>query len=184
MVNYSLLRPHLSVTSTAAGVVLSGPNCFWVGNCGAAITLAVPSGETVKASSGSGDVTATGLGGALSLSAGSGNITASRVSGALVLDDSSGDISATDVGSARARVYAGSGDVDLSFSRPPDEVTVTDSSGNITVAVPAGVAYNVTADASSGTDEVKVPTDPSSDRRLVLDAGSGNIQVVAATARP
>ena len=180
VVNYSLVRPSLSVTTTGAGVVLSGPNCFWVGNCGAEIILAVPSGEAVKASSGSGNVTVKGVGSALSLSVGSGNITAAHLSGALVLKDSSGDIAATALASARVRAYAGSGNVNLSFSRPPDELTISDSSGDITVTVPAGVAYDVTADASSGTDEVKVPTDPSSRRRLHLDAGSGNILVLAA----
>jgi DUF4097 and DUF4098 domain-containing protein YvlB len=161
-------------------VVLSGPGCFWIGNCGAEITLAVPFGESVKASSGSGNLKVTGIGGALNLSDGSGNITGEHLSGALVLNDSSGDINVTDIGSARVRAYAGSGNVDISFSRPPDDLTASASSGNITVAVPARVAYDVIADASSGTEQVDVPTDPSSHRVIHLDAGSGNIRVVPA----
>jgi hypothetical protein len=179
-VNYSLFRPVVKWEHTATGAFLQGPNCFWAGECGAELTLAVPPGEAVRATSGSGDVRAGNLTGALNLDASSGDILLSRLSGALILTDGSGDISGSDVSAAKVQANDSSGDVDLSFDRAPHDVVISDGSGDITVAVPANTSYAVVANASSGSTNIAVPTNPASHNVIHLSAASGDINVVPA----
>jgi hypothetical protein len=178
VVNYSVVRPGVHWVTSPAGVAFVGPNCTWFGNCGANLDLTVPSGLAVNASSGSGNVGARAMAGALNLYSGSGDISLDGASGALVLNAGSGNITGTGLSSARVRAEDGSGDVDLSFSRPPAEVKVNASSGDVRVAVPADVSYDVVASASSGSSSIGVPTNPSSPRVIRVTSSSGNVDVV------
>jgi hypothetical protein len=178
VVNYSLFRPVVKWEHTATGTFLVGPNCFWVGNCGADLTLATPVGEAVRATSGSGDVNARNLTGALDLDDASGDITLVYVSGPLLLSASSGDITGTDISATKVQADDSSGDVDLSFARAPGDVVVSDASGDITVSVPANVSYAVVAKAGSGSTNINVPTNPLSHNVIHLSDDSGDISVV------
>jgi hypothetical protein len=177
-VNYSLVRPVVKWEHTAAGTFLVGPNCFWAGECGAELTLTVPAGEAVSASSGSGNVTASNLTGALDLGSGSGNVLLGHLSGPLVLNAGSGNISGTYISATKVQANDSSGNVDLSFNRAPKDVDIGDGSGDITVAVPANVSYSVVAKASSGSTNIGVPTNPLSHEVIHLSAASGDISVV------
>lgn len=178
VVNYSIVRPSVHWVTTPTGTVLDGPSCIWTGNCGANLDLAVPAGVAVKASSGSGDVAARDMGGALDLYSGSGDVSLERASGPLVLGTGSGDITGRDLSAPSVRANDGSGDVNLSFSRPPAEVNVSASSGDVRVALPADVSYDVQATSSSGGSTVGVPTNPSSRHVIRVTSGSGDVYVV------
>jgi hypothetical protein len=179
VVSYTLFRPSVQWETTANGTVLEGPSCNWLGNCGAELTLAVPPGHDVNASSGSGDVGASRVGGgALTLSSGSGNVSVDRAAGPLDLSAGSGDISGTGLSGPRVNANDGSGDVSLSFTRPPSEVRVSAGSGDIRVELPTNVSYHVEVTAYSGTPSISVPTDSSSPRVIHLVADSGNVEVV------
>ena len=178
VVNYSLFRPVVKWQHTPTGPFLVGPNCFWVGNCGAELTLDVPAGEAVRATSGSGNVSARNLTGALDLEDSSGDILLNYVSGPLVLSASSGDITGTFISATKVNANDSSGDVDLSFDRAPHNVQVSDASGDITVAVPANVSYSVVAKAGSGSSNINVPTNPLSHNVIHLSDDSGDINVV------
>jgi len=178
VVNYSLVRPVVKWERTTKGTFLVGPNCFWAGDCGAELTLRVPATEDVVATSGSGNVNANNLAGALNLNAGSGDIGLENLSGALVLIDGSGDIDGTFISAAKVNANDSSGDIDLSFNHAPKDVDITDGSGDITVAVPANVSYLVVANASSGSTNIRVPTNPASHNVIHLSAASGDISVV------
>jgi hypothetical protein len=177
-VNYSLIRPVVKWKHTATGAFLEGPDCFWAGDCGAELTLTVPAGEAVSASSGSGNVSASNLTGALDLGSGSGNVLLDHLSGPLVLSAGSGNISGTYISATKVQANDSSGNVDLSFDRPPGDVVISDGSGNITVTVPANTSYSVVANASSGSTHIDVPTNPLSHNVIRLSADSGNIRVV------
>jgi hypothetical protein len=177
-INYSLIRPVVKWQRTATGAFLVGPDCFWAGECGAELTLRVPAGEAVHASSGSGNVSASNLTGALELGSGSGNVMLSHLSGPLVLSDGSGNISGTYISASKVQANDSSGNVDLSFDHPPGDVDVSDGSGNINVVVPANVSYSVVANASSGSTNIRVPTNSLSHNVIHLSAASGNISVV------
>ena len=178
VVSYSIFRPSVHWRTTAAGTFLDGPNCNWLGNCGAVLTVTLPTEQAVNASSGSGNVHAYSVAGALTLHSGSGDVSVERTSGPLDLGAGSGDITATGLSGAKVGVNDGSGNVDLSFTRAPSHVTVTASSGDITVAVPANVSYAVDVSTSAGSSHIGVPTSSSSHHVIHLTAGSGNIYVV------
>jgi len=177
-VHYSLVRPNVVWRATPTGLALSGPDCPWYGNCGAEITVAVPKAEPTAASSGSGDVHATDLNGALTLHTGSGDIVLGHLVGPLVISDGSGDIHGIDLDSGAVRASDDSGNVDLTFTRPPDRVDVNDSSGDITVTVPAGVSYRVITRVGSGSTHISVATDPTSTHVIDLTDDSGDVRVV------
>ncbi len=180
VVHYSLARPHLHWSTTADGTTLAVPGCFWVDCDSATLTASIPAGRSATASSGSGDVHARDLSGALKLSTGSGDMLLSRLSGALVLSDDSGDITGTALAAARVHGNDDSGNVDLSFTRPPSQLSISGDSGDITVRLPPGFAYRVSAKANSGTTDVAVPTSPSSRYVIDLNTDSGNITVLTA----
>ncbi len=178
VIDYSLVHPVVKWEQTANGTFLVGPYCFWAGSCGAELTLAVPGGEAVRASSGSGDVSARDLTSALNLDDGSGDILLDHLSGSMVLSAGSGDITGTYLSTTKVQANDSSGDVDLSFTRAPDDVDVSDASGDITVAVPANVSYSVVAKSGSGSTNINVPTNPLSHNVIHLSDDSGDISVV------
>ena len=181
VISYSIIRPNVHWATSPSGTVLEGANCLWVAHdCGANFTLAVPSGQGVNASSGSGTVQARDVVSSLTLYSGSGNVSIERVSGSLDLSAGSGDITGTDVSARTVHASDGSGNVALSFTGVPDQVRVSASSGNITVALPTTVAYAVSATTSYGTPSIGVPTSSTSHHVIDLTAGSGNITVVPA----
>lgn len=179
-VNYSLVSAHLSWRLAGGAVVVNGPECFWLGNCGADLQVAIPAREPLRAASGSGTLVVKDLHGRLHLSDGSGDITVSETSGPLVLSDGAGNIRGTGLASATLTASDGAGNVNLTFSQAPAQVRVNDSAGDITVVLPGNVAYRVIAQVSSGSKNVDVPTDPASNRIIDLSDGAGNISVVPA----
>lgn len=177
-VNYSLVYARVEWRSTPTGVSVSGPQCFWIGNCGSDLRLALPRPERLHATLGDGSLDISGVRASLQISDGSGDIRLSRVSGPLEMSAGSGNISATGISSASVRASDSSGDVHLSFDKAPTMVDVHDGSGDITVVVPGDVAYRVVAQASSGSKNVGVPTNPASPRVIDVYDSSGNINVV------
>jgi hypothetical protein len=179
VVDYSIVRPVAHWTTANGETAFVGPDCFWMGSCGATLTVNVRPAEKVDASTGSGDVEARGLAGAVRLSDGSGDISVAHLSGPLVLSDSSGDITGSGLSAGNVRATAGSGNVDLVFTRPPRDLRVNDASGDISIAVPPGYTYKVTTDAVSGSSVVgpAVHQDSDSDNVIALEDGSGNITV-------
>src|SRR5215471_8430645 len=100
----------------------------------------------VTVGSGSGDVQANALTGTVNLQTGSGNITGGALSGPKVtLKAGSGDIAFDSLQSLDVVVTDGSGNIDLTFSKAPTRVKVSNSSGNVNVVLPRGVRYQVNA---------------------------------------
>lgn len=179
VVHYSLFRPNLHWRTSTDQAVLSGqPICIGWGNCGVNLRLAVPANRPVNTKAGSGDIRVRDLTAAVEARTGSGDILASRLSGQLQAFNTSGQITGTQLTSKRVLARETSGDVTLAFSKPPTQVRATDSSGNITVAVPGNVAYYIVAKAGSGATSIRVPQNPSARRKIYLRDGSGNITVV------
>jgi Putative adhesin len=179
VVSFSLFRPSVRWQTTPNGTALDGPGCNWLGNCSAQLTVALPAGVDVNASSGSGDVEASNLGGAaLTLQSGSGDVSVKRAAGPLDLSAGSGDITGTGLSGPKVKANDGSGDVSLSFTRPPNEVTVSAGSGDIRVELPTNVSYKVDVSTPSGTPDIGVPTDSSSPHVIRLVAYSGDVYVV------
>ena len=192
---YSLFRSDVTWHRTPSGVIVS-PRChFFVGICAFSFHAVLPAGKRtvlsdgsgnlalrgltgqVIAGSGSGDVQANGLTGTVSLQNGSGNITGGALSGPKVtLKDGSGNIAVDGLESLDVVVSDGSGNIDLTFTKAPTRVRVSDSSGNVNVVLPRGVRYQVSATTNSGNRTVSVLQGGTGHLITVTD-GSGNVSV-------
>jgi hypothetical protein len=176
-VSYGGGRPRLVSAIGPSGVLDLGLDC--PGRCGGTLTAAVPAGEPVEASSQTGDLRAANLTGPVQLRSATGDIRGAGLSGPLQLASTTGDITAGQLSSPTVKVQDQAGDVTLSFTRLPTRVTISDQSGDITVRVPAGVAYNVEASSQGGSLDVDVPESSSSPHVLVLQDQGGDIAVEA-----
>ncbi|GAA4221679.1 DUF4097 and DUF4098 domain-containing protein YvlB [Streptosporangium album] len=111
------------------------------------------------------------------LNADSGDITLRGLTGEVDATADSGDIDANTLGTKRSVIGAGSGDVKVRFAAAPDHVEIETGSGNATLLLPKG-GYNVTAETGSGDKNIKVTNDPASSRTVLVQAGSGDVEVL------
>jgi Putative adhesin len=193
---YSLFRSNVTWHRTPSGVIVS-PQChFFVGICAFSFHAVLPAGRRavlsdgsgnltlqgltgpVTVGSGSGDVQVNGLTGTVSLQNGSGNITGGALSGRKVtLKAGSGNIAIDSLESLDVVVTDGSGNIDLTFTKAPTRVRVSNSSGNVNVVLPRGVRYQVNATTDSGNRNVSVLQTSAPDHVITVTDGSGNVSV-------
>jgi Putative adhesin len=152
----------------------------------ASVAVAVGSGEirvrgatgNVSARANSGDLDLSGVAGAVVCHTGSGDIRLANITGTADAETGSGDVVATGLSGGHTSAHTGSGDLTLRLSATQD-VDADTGSGDVRVTVPAGQAYHVTADTSSGDRHVGVTDDPAAAHRLKVHTGSGDITVNA-----
>ena len=193
---YSLFRSSVTWQTTPSGVIVS-PQChFFVGICAFSFHAVLPAGRRavlsdgsgnltlqgltgpVTVGSGSGDVQVNGLTGTVSLQNGSGNITGGALSGRKVtLKAGSGNIAIDSLESLDVVVTDGSGNIDLTFTKAPTRVRVSNSSGNVNVVLPRGVRYQVNATTDSGNRTVSVLQTTAPGHVITVTDGSGNVSV-------
>jgi hypothetical protein len=192
----SIHAPVLRAVKEGDEVRIDG-NCPHIsfGPCHARIVIRVPQDTDVDVSSGSGDVTASGLAGPVKLETGSGDVNATGLTGDADLHTSSGDvnvrglrgdtslrtgsgdINAEDLASDDAVADTASGDVELEFSLAPELVDASTASGDVSISVPEGEAYRVEADPGSGDLHPNLRTDPASKRIIRAQSSSGDVTV-------
>jgi hypothetical protein len=195
--HYSLIRPKLTWQRSGSTIALHAHCQVPTGVCSFDYAVAVPPGARSEISNASGNVTASGLAGPVTLSTDSGDIKATQVSGRATISDHSGDITVTSLSAARTLIMNDSGDItgtgvssrqltaqdqsgDITvvFTKVPDLVKITDSSGNIKLVFPPGpAAYRVSASTSSGQTSVNVPQSPTSPHVVSATGQSGNITI-------
>ena len=114
---------------------------------------------------------------ALEARSGLGDVTVEGPVGDVELRTRSGHIDARAIGGRRARVEARQGDVRLTFTDAPSDVTVEVSSGDVELVVPAG-AYRLDATTRSGEiGLISVRDDPQAARAITVDVTAGDIVV-------
>lgn len=131
----------------------------------------------VKVKTGSGNFEGARIGGAVTADIGSGRIQLDAVKGKALLGTGSGEIDGTSMEN-EVIANADSGGIRLTLSAAKS-VRATTGSGDITVRVPGG-PFKVVGSSGSGERAIHVPTDPVAPLELNLNAGSGDVQVLAA----
>jgi hypothetical protein len=177
--NYEVLVP--SADTTVVGDVGSGDAII---EGLASVDLENGSGDVtvrdiakdVKIKAGSGNFSATRVGGALTADVGSGRIELNTVKGKVLAVAHSGDIDGSFL-SGDVIVDAGSGRVELTLAEPRS-VRVNNGSGDVNVRVPGG-PYKITGSSGDDSREIHVPTDPGASLELNLTTGSGEVRVFA-----
>jgi hypothetical protein len=160
------------------GRLVLGYRCAAGTECGVSYVLQVPRGVTVRARTGAGDVRLTGLTGSVTASVGTGDISLSGLSGPVRAQDRTGDVSGRALRSADAALSSGIGDIDVSFTRPPGRLVVTDKLGPVMIRVPGSVSYRVQAGSGLGSVSIGVPRLAGSPHRITATSQLGDVAIV------
>jgi hypothetical protein len=128
--------------------------------------ITAPSGTTLKAATGSGDLEIGGIEGAVTAETGSGGMRVENIGANARLETGSGSIHATNVHGA-ATLQTGSGNLELELSGAGD-VKAQTGSGSIRIS---GVNGGLRAEAGSGS--IEVAGNPTAEWRL--ESGSGSV---------
>jgi hypothetical protein len=196
-VKYTFVRPHVSLTDLAGqGAVFSFDCPFLTGDCALNSTVDVPAGTAatvstdggtltagdltggVSLSSGGGNLAATDIAGNASLQTGGGDLTATQLTGDANLGTGGGNITATSIDSPRVTADSGGGDIEIVFTRVPQNVQVSADGGDVTIVVPSGpTAYDVTANPSGGNVNEALPLATSSSHVITAASGGGDITI-------
>ena len=195
--HYSLIRPKLTWQRSGSTIALHARCQVPTGVCSFDYAVAVPPAARSEFSTASGNLTASGLAGTVTLSADSGDIKATRISGRATISDHSGDITVTSPSGARVLIMNDSGDItgtgvssrqlnaqdqsgDITvvFTKVPDLVRISDSSGNIKLVLPPGpTAYRLSTSTSSGSTSINVPHNLTSPHVISATDQSGDITI-------
>jgi hypothetical protein len=195
--HYSIARPKLHWQRSRSTIALHARCQLPTGICSFAYAVTVPPVARSRVSTGSGNLTASGLAGTITLGADSGDVKATRISGNVTISDHSGGITVTSLAGARALITNDSGDITgqavssqiltaqnqsgnirVVFTKVPQRVQISDSSGDITLVLPPGpTTYRVSASTSSGSTSVNVPQSLTSPHVISATDRSGNITI-------
>jgi hypothetical protein len=179
--HYSLVRPTVNVDTTGAGVSVS-VTCPWFAsiNCSADLTVVVPAGIAVAASTDTGNITASNLDN-VSLQTDTGDLQVNGGAGVDHLSTDTGQITGAAMDASDVTAGSDTGDVSLDFAQPPTDVSAQDDTGDVTVTLPAGAPpYAVSAHTQTGNTTVGVPTNPTSTDQIAVSTDTGDVTVDAA----
>jgi DUF4097 and DUF4098 domain-containing protein YvlB len=134
--------------------------------------------DSIKAKTGSGDVTVGPIAGDGDVIAGSGDVVLDSVGGSLRVKTGSGDV-VVQAGGERIDAMAGSGDV-LVRRVDRGEVQAKTGSGDVTIGVASGTAayldiQTVTGDVKSSLDNTSGPDDADSTVTISVTSGTGDV---------
>ncbi|MGI5287173.1 hypothetical protein ACQEVF_28090 [Nonomuraea polychroma] len=143
--------------------------------CQADYVIFVPPETDIVAGTTSGRLVVNELFGSLRLTSVSGDIRLSGVAGPVWARTGTGTIDGKRLDVEQADVEVGSGEVDLSFSRPPKSVrAVVRTTGDVSVTVPHG-PYDVNVEAADTTFDIKMVK--GAPRKIVAKAPSGSVSL-------
>jgi Putative adhesin len=154
----------------------------------------------LQVDTGGGDLTANGLSGALQfdteggnvnagnwagtgitrLDTGGGDVTVNGLTGDFQLSTQGGNVDASGVTSRTVTMQSGGGDVTLTFTQVPRNLTITAEGGNVNVILPPGsTKYDIsTPDLSGGNTSIPSSlVDQNSPQTITIDSGGGDVTV-------
>jgi hypothetical protein len=114
---------------------------------------------------------------AVRVSTGAGGIRLSGLAGNLTAQADVGIITADGLSSPSASLTTSVGAITAAFTAAPATVRATANVGAVTVRVPAGTSYQVSADARIGKATISVPQSPSAPHAITATTNVGTILV-------
>ena len=196
-VQYSLIRPHLTIDGTGVHLDCRLPT----GNCGLNATLDVPLDTSVNLASeggnmqvngiqrdvtlnsSGGDVTVSDIGGIADVTTGGGNLTASDLGNIRQFTTDGGDVNGNDLFAPQVKMESGGGNVTLAFTRVPANLNIISDGGDITLVLPHSTttSYAITEQTEGGDYSHSVPTSSSSSHMINVTSGGGNVSIAEAS---
>lgn len=108
----------------------------------------------------------------------SGHVILSGLAGALRITARSVDVSATGLASPSLAATITSGHLSAAFDLPPRQVSITLTSAQATLRLPASTSYAVSSQVTSGYVHVGVPQDSSAPRTVTVAIDSGELELL------
>ncbi|MFE9423467.1 DUF4097 family beta strand repeat-containing protein [Kitasatospora sp. NPDC006697] len=157
------------------------PDVFPVSTpCSSSLTIGVPVQTSVTVRGSSADTKIVGLSGDLNLHAGSGSFELDDVTGKVAAQVTSGSVKGKGLASRQVQAQVTSGSADLSFISPPDSVSLSAGSGEVTAVLPRDSTYRIAVSTGSGGSDIDSGLqDASSPRTITATADSGAVTIHA-----
>jgi Putative adhesin len=192
-------RTPVTLSSDGGDIAVSGfASNLALSAGGGNLTVSNLTSTTLLLDTGGGDVTASGLSGAIQIGTEGGNISANGLAGPtmrldtgggdlngsgftgdLTVSTSGGNVDANAVTSQHTYVQSGGGDVTLVFTKPPQNLQIGASGGNVNVILPSGgTRYDISANAQGGN--LNIPstlTSSTSHNTITINSGGGDITI-------
>lgn len=164
-------------------------------DCQVAITLEVPAGVAVRATTMQGDVRVTGVHGSVSVTDRSGgmvltdlsgrvsasnivgDVTLTGLSGPVTASTTAGTISATDLLASQVALSSQEGNISAAFAVAPAHVTASSQLGDVVLRLPSTATYDVIASTQLGSTAVTVPRSAGSGHVIKASSRLGSITV-------
>jgi hypothetical protein len=176
---WSFHEPTVTETHTGTDVTVTAAchGLEW-GTCNTSVNVVVPAATDLNLTSHDGNISVDGVRGDLTLQSDDGDVNVTSASGSLHLTSDNGNVSGSGLTSTQVQASSDSGDVGLSFARPPESVNGSSDNGSVSVSVPHGPAtYSVSANSDNGSRSVGVSTSSASDRQIAVDSEDGAVSV-------
>ncbi len=158
------------------GVLIVDDGCDDSEDCSVDYLISVPEDTKVVATTDSADVTVTEISAPVTVTTTSGIVFLNTVEGEISVETESSDIIGTKLEASSATFNSSTGDIDVAFERVIADLIVSTGTGNITAQL-AGDSYNLTAEAGSGSTDIKIDSDETSTNIVSLRTESGDITV-------
>ncbi len=161
----------------ASGTLTLDSNCPALETCSVGYVVTVPRAMTVRVADNVGTIRLESLSGQVTAHTNVGDIDLASVSGPIEVTGHAGVIQGQNVSSARATLRLSAGDIDVTFSAAPAVVIATTDVGAVTLRVPGGLSYAVTASVSVGNTKIGVTRNPASPHAITASTETGAVTI-------
>jgi hypothetical protein len=147
--------------------------------CSVDYEIRVPRAVELRLDGDNGSIEVTGTSGPISADGDNGSIRLTAVSGPLQVATDNGRVEGTQLRSQQVSADTDNGRLQLEFATAPMTVLATGNNGRVGVVVPPdGTAYRVDVRTDDGSEDVSVPTDPTSARSITVRTDNGSASVL------
>ena len=133
----------------------------------------------VQISTQGGNINADDLAGTVRLYTSGGDLTSDAMSGNVQISTGGGNVNGNAVSSPQLTIFSSGGDVTLAFTRPPTNLEITSSDGNMSLVLPPGARYDI-ATPNTDSGNVNYPSSlfsSTSPNKITLNSGGGDISI-------
>jgi len=173
-IHYSTSSPYITHTISGHALTLGYSGCT---DCSVAFTVTVPRTASVTIHVQTGHVSVASLAGDVSVGDDTGKVTLIGLTGNVSVRDGTGSVSGTGLSAKRASFQDGTGSIDVAFTAAPRQLSAVTGTGEVSVRVPSGTAYQVNASSKAGSVKVSVPQSPTVTHVITATTTTGAVSV-------
>ena len=172
-------KPTITEKWNGATLQISNACASGEHNCATNYEIELPQDVPVVGKTKAGNITTRGMHGTQDLETDAGDVTVEETRSALTLRTNAGKVSGTGLGSTRIDAFSSAGNVSLTLTVVPDNVSAKSDAGDVDVRVPktGSGGYSVQASTDAGTKTVSVDVNGGSPHKIVASSRSGNVTV-------